>query len=617
MEEIYTYIIFVWNYLKSIYQQHPTIITLIGALILLPIITSTKANNNEGKRIAKKDLREKIDLANKYMDLEKYEKAIYEYDLIESRIKNKKKKSEILIKHGKCYSLIAEKGINVEENLRSAIYYFETAIKLLKFRIYKGKYEVYFCLANTYLRLSSIRKKDENLKQAISMYKKSLILYRKRNKKTYKTDYYFIKAEIDLATSYENLAEVENQEKNLEVALFIYMNIDKDNEEMPKSEAWRFLNNLGRVYEKKSCFLDENKKKDMLQDALKCYNEALSITDVEKSSANYALVSNNIGNIYLKISEIEKEEENLEEALIYYNSALEIYTPDKYVKEYGMTKNNMGSINAKLFKINRKRNYLEECIECHQESLKYRTIEKSPIGFARTSVNLGVAYLNRGREDKSEDDIKLAINTLKDALKIFKPNYYTFDYIKAQNNLCLAYIERGNLTNNKKDYITAKDIYIDILKIDEISNDIQVYNITLRNMYDCYINLFDLIEDGSEGLALCKEALEYFNQNKDKGSIYIYSGMFSYDIYLETYSNKDLKLSIYEFKSALKFLKDNSDLYTYAYIHMRLGLCYWYKNNIKKVKKHFRKSLNVFSENKYKKEYYNIINILKQIKVNS
>ena len=91
--------------------------------------------------------------------------------------------------------------------------------------------------------------------------------------------------------------------------------------------------------------LDE---KGDLKQALKAFREALRIFTKEKYPLYYSIIQVNLGNLYYKLSHVEKSKQNLEKSLETFEEALQFFTEKDYPVNYALIQNGMSVVSFKL-----------------------------------------------------------------------------------------------------------------------------------------------------------------------------------------------------------------------------------------------------------------------------
>ena len=193
-------------------------------------------------------------------------------------------------------------------------------------------------------------------------------------------------------------------------------------------------NNLGTAYSG----LPTGDRADNLAYAIQCYQEALRFRTPEAAPLDYAMTQNNLGEVYRSLPTGDRAG-NLARAIHCYQEALRFWTPETDPLRYGGTQNNLGLAYADLPTGDRAAN-LARAIECYQEALRFRAPETAPFDYAMTQNNLGEAYRNLPIGDRAAN-LARAIECYQEALRFRAPETAPFDYAMTQNNLGNAYAD--------------------------------------------------------------------------------------------------------------------------------------------------------------------------------
>jgi tetratricopeptide (TPR) repeat protein len=116
-------------------------------------------------------------------------------------------------------------------------------------------------------------------------------------------------------------------------------------------------NNLGAAYRNLAEIED---REGNLRLAIAAYEAALEHYTPERAPLDYAMTQNNLGAAYRNLAEIEDREGNLRRAIAAYEAALEYRTPERAPLDYAMTIVNLGIVYRDLGE-------REEALRCWRE----------------------------------------------------------------------------------------------------------------------------------------------------------------------------------------------------------------------------------------------------------
>jgi two-component system NarL family sensor kinase len=218
-------------------------------------------------------------------------------------------------------------------------------------------------------------------------------------------------------------------------------------------------NNLGNIY----ADLGQN------SNALKKYQEALTLAYRLKSKLNEAKVLKNIGAIYISWK-------NFKKAKTYYFKALDIALKLKNDKLIGDCYNNLGTVFEQ-------ENNLEKAIEVYLKALNYYLKNNIPIDIAMVYSNLAIVYKSQGKITESITYNKKALNTASEMKDLWMLAAIT-------NNL-------GNTFREQKQFDSA---FVYVNKSLKISHEIEAIEIEIM----AFETLSDIYKDKKE----YKKALE-------------------------------------------------------------------------------------------------------------
>jgi len=193
--------------------------------------------------------------------------------------------------------------------------------------------------------------------------------------------------------------------------------------------------NLGNIYCHRKGNIVEN-----LNQAIRYYNNALSILSKEEYCEEWANVHMNLAATYYKLGTLGHSEsaENFEKAIDYAKNALEIYDdPDTYPVKWAGLQHNLGVIYSDRRKENPANN-IESAINYLEQALTVRTKEKFSYDWADTSKNLGGIYNQRKRGDK-QANLRKGIVYCEQALEVFTLEKYPVAWAETEHNLGTLY----------------------------------------------------------------------------------------------------------------------------------------------------------------------------------
>jgi tetratricopeptide (TPR) repeat protein len=90
-----------------------------------------------------------------------------------------------------------------------------------------------------------------------------------------------------------------------------------------KAKIEELILNGRKYYASSSEFID---KEENFGNAIRAYEEALGIIDVDKYPVEYGITQNNLGTAYGTLAEVDDKAENSKRAIEAYDKALEVYT---------------------------------------------------------------------------------------------------------------------------------------------------------------------------------------------------------------------------------------------------------------------------------------------------
>lgn len=180
-------------------------------------------------------------------------------------------------------------------------------------------------------------------------------------------------------------------------------------------------------------------KEENIDDAIACYEQAISTCTQDAFPVQWAIVQNNLGLAFYDRS-VGSRKENLERSIACYESALQVFTRDTFPVLWATTQNNLGNTYADRIAGSQAEN-VERSIACFEAALLVRTQDAFPEYWASTQGNLGLSYRDRITGSRAEN-IERSIVCFEAALLILTRDAFPYDWARAQNNLGNTYSER-------------------------------------------------------------------------------------------------------------------------------------------------------------------------------
>jgi len=211
------------------------------------------------------------------------------------------------------------------------------------------------------------------------------------------------------------------------------------------SEA-NLLANLGSAY----ADLPTDDRAQNLEVAIHHCRQALEILTSEMVPMDWAMIQNNLGNIYLAMFQATGSEQYADVARKAFELALEIFTPQISPLEYAAVQNNLANALLSRYEHTGEPQSLEMAIQAFQQALRFRTPEAAPVDYAATQSNLGIAWQRLFSATGDEHNLDQAIDAFEQALQIYKPDVSPRDWLRVTTNLSAVYAEADNWSEAKR-----------------------------------------------------------------------------------------------------------------------------------------------------------------------
>jgi len=269
-------------------------------------------------------------------------------------------------------------------NREKAIDYLSKALENIPVSKYPYEYaQELNNLASSYRDLSFNSNTRENLMKAHTKFIEVLTIF---TKDRYPSEY--ARVLINFGNVFTNLAKIENKKRNCEKAHSLLKEsltlIDKNTEPF---EYAGLQHNLGLnfyIYSEVDKF-DEN-----IENAMKSYEEALVYFDKLNLQDYFASVLNDIGilNIYLA----DRDSKFIEIALETYKRVLEIWPEETHPENYANIHLNLGTIYEKKAEKERNPEYFLEALRMYEKARYIIKKEDFSINYCKLQIKIGDTY---------------------------------------------------------------------------------------------------------------------------------------------------------------------------------------------------------------------------------
>ena len=227
-------------------------------------------------------------------------------------------------------------------------------------------------------------------------------------------------------------ASLGNHDSNLRQAKACYTAALRVYTEAAFPPAWALVqNNLGNVWSE----LPTVDQASNLREAISCYDAALRIFTEDTFPQNWAMTQANLAKVWFELP-IGDRAENLQLAIAFCESAMRVFTEERFPREWAQAQSALGTLWTNLPTGDRTTN-LQKAISCCKSSLRVFTEQRLPQDWASTQNVLGGALVNLDVNDRSRN-IQEAIACHEASLRVFTEHEFPEQWARTQGNLALA-----------------------------------------------------------------------------------------------------------------------------------------------------------------------------------
>ena len=330
--------------------------------------------------------------------------------------------------------------------------------------------------------------------------------------------------------------------------------------------------------------------------AVACYEEALTFYKSENIPLDYAMVQNNMGNVYLS-GVTGDQETDLRRAVACYKEALRFCPLETAPSSHAVIQTNLGFAYAELpagERAQRMQN-LHQAIACYKAALEVYTPETAMAYYAKLQLGLGAAYANLAlEEDGAARETSVQPNDARDenlcammahyekALVFYTLDDAPLEYAQMQMDLAQAYtlLSSGKKAENLRCAIMC---YEEVLQVYTWEDAPQFYAEVQVALGLIYAQLPDEIASGGDrtrylqrATACYEQALRVCTLEADPeayAQIMVYMG-FAYTQLAGGERLWDIEHALVFYQEALRSLASNAPPSFHAGVHAYLGDVY-------------------------------------------
>ncbi len=276
-----------------------------------------------------------------------------------------------------------------------------------------------------------------------------------------------------------------------------------------KAQAFRYklgeadaLSNLGRF----------TGDRDLLEDAITAYEDALELVSRRKKPLDWAEATNNLAGVHVDVANLEENDESLQTALKLYQQALKRRPRKKEPVLWGKSQNNIGATYLQLAYREEGTRSLKSALKAFRQALKVFTPENEPAFHAAVHTNMGDALRTLGLRGRGTKEFESAVISLKTALEYQSIDNDPYTWSITQTNLGNTYLFLGERKGDREILELALEAYDQALSFQTRELMPFEWANVQSNLGNANRSLGVMIED----LSVLKSAIEAFEASLEE-----------------------------------------------------------------------------------------------------
>ncbi len=449
-------------------------------------------------------------------------------------------------------------------------------------------------LGDSYQKLSQIRHLLEDSKKALFYFESALKTATQKRLDKEQLDVQFKMGCLYINLTVGQSVNPSMLQQNYKKAIQIFRDIIKATSVQYMSEYYAdSQNELGLIYYK----LAENEKSSgNLKLAIRCFEEALEVRDVETYPLNFAALQVNLADAYYHFKNLD---DHCLLAINAYQKAADIYYEKKVISDYSQTLYKLGKAYLSVADSTLEPQSFRKAIACFEEFLGNGIVVEQSQDSADTKLEIGHLYLKLGQFEEPETNYQSAIRYFTSAATLFLQLRNPDRVHYTQCSLGEAYHQLARINQHIEDYRNAIHAYEDALKYvskQEFSREYALVQKSLGEIYESLASLGYEAEHFEKAVSYYKESLtcltdkdqDYISIQQHLGDAYLKLAEFNDPI---NNCNKALDtLKKISQKSSLKHLAEQSAVLN------SMALSYTFLARLLREPNHWKKAINTYRE---------------------
>ncbi|MEX0343940.1 MAG: caspase family protein [Rhizobiaceae bacterium] len=199
--------------------------------------------------------------------------------------------------------------------------------------------------------------------------------------------------------------------------------------------------------------------RDLLEDAITAYGEALEMVSRRKNPLDWAEATNNLAGVHVELANLEESAESLQTALKLYQQALKRRPRKLEPVLWGKTQNNIAVTHLQIAYREEGTRSLKRALKAFRQALEVFTSESEPAFHASVHTNMGDVFRNLGLRGTGTSDFEKGVKSLKIALEYQSIDKDPYIWSITQTNLGNTYLFWGERERDREILALALEAY--------------------------------------------------------------------------------------------------------------------------------------------------------------
>lgn len=173
----------------------------------------------------------------------------------------------------------------------------------------------------------------------------------------------------------------------------------------------------------------------------------------------WALMQNRVATCYAQLGGRHGNISDFWKAKEHFHAALEVWTREEAPSNYALVMDNLGNIYFEHYQLTGDMYSLRSAVDAHEESLRHRNPTEGIRVWASTARNAAVPLCGLATAEQSREPVDRAVELLEQAVQVLSEQHDAGMLYDVHLNLAIAYDTRYELAGQESDRQAALNLY--------------------------------------------------------------------------------------------------------------------------------------------------------------